>query len=238
MMKAVDKKDYPKTRAKWRRWMKKINKIATDVVIDNYIFRRSMEIINTSKKYESNPIVVNWVKRSYATHVAMGVRRLIDKDGRTYSLFCLIQSISENPQIVTRKSYVTRYPKHIKRFGQEDFNQFVGAGNDTLTKEIVIADLNKLEKMIKHIGSTISKIFAHSQRKSNGKKKIKWFEIHRSIAELDKLCIRYSSILNQDANFSSLLPENVSDYDKDIRSIFGEKREKGDKGGHYALSRV
>ncbi|MFC1632180.1 hypothetical protein ACFL1I_00895 [Candidatus Omnitrophota bacterium] len=186
--------------------MKKINKMVTGVLIDNYIFRQSMEIINTSQKYINNTLVINWVKRNYATHVAMGIRRLIDKDNRTYSLFHLMQSIAKNPQIITRRSYVRRYPKHIKRFGQEDFNSLVGAGNDALPKKNVIADLNKFEKNTKRIGTTVDTIFAHSQRKLKGKKKIKWHEIHRAVEGLDKLCIRYSSILNQDANVSSLLP--------------------------------
>ena len=120
------KSDYANARAKWRRWIERISDSASILLLDDYIFRKSMEAVKKGGVVKSTNEVYQWAMRVYATHAAIGIRRLLDKNDKTYSLFLLLSKIEKNPQVITRRSFVFRYSPSQRDMGMGDFDNIAG----------------------------------------------------------------------------------------------------------------
>jgi len=219
----MKKSEYSRVRAKWRRWIKRIRDSAFLILLDDYIFRKSMEAAQKGNVIEPTNEVYRWAMRIYASHAAIGVRRLLDKDDRTYSLLLLLSKIEKNPQVITRRSFVLRYSLSRRDIAMSDFDDLAGSGVKSLPHNAVRADLNKLFAISDRIRPIVNKVIAHHQRKPRGLTKPTWQEIHDAIDQIVQICDRYHRILNQVGTISMLPSINVSNADRDVDIVWAKK---------------
>jgi len=216
--------DYSKTRAKWRRWINRINESATRMVLYDYMFLTSMGVAERDKIIKPTNEIYKWVQKIYGTDAAISVRCILDEDKRTYSLMLLLRKIVQNPQVITRRSFVYKYSE--KFLGQKDFDNLTSIGINSLPRKVVEQDLYKLEKIASRIRPIVNKVIAHRERKPKGLTKITWNELHYAIKEIEKMCIRYSLILNQ-KGIDTMLPSiNASRCRSDASIIWGKRNKK------------
>lgn len=199
------KSDYANARAKWRRWIKRIGTSVSGLVLDDYIFRHSMADASKGKRIGSDNEVYRFIMRAYATHAAISIRRLLDPDKRTYSLFHLVRCISKNPQVITRRSYVGRYSRANRHLGEADFDELAGPGSASFPQSVVQQDLGDLEAIQDKMFPVFNKFIAHRERSPRGFTRATWNELHKAIREIDRICVRYCLILNQLA-MDTMLP--------------------------------
>jgi len=216
------KSEYPRMRAKWRRWIRRIRDSASLLLLDDYIFRKSMGAAQKGNVIEPTNEVYQWAMRIYASHAAIGVRRLLDKNDRTYSLLLLLAKIEKNPQIITRRSFVLRYSPSDRDIAMSDFDHLAGSGVKSLPHNVVRADLDKLFAISYRIRAIVNKVIAHHQRKARGLPKITWQEIHDAIEQIAQMCDRYHRILNQVGTISMLPSINTSNTDRDVDIVWGK----------------
>lgn len=216
----MKKTEYSRVRAKWRRWIIRISDSASVLLLDDYIFRRSMETAEKGGVIKSSNEVYRWAMRVYATHAAIGIRRLLDKDDKTYSLFLLLSKIEKNPQVITRRSFVLRYSPPRRDIGMGDFDRIAGPSASSLPRHIVRADLDKLGTISNKIRPIVNKVMAHYERKPKRLPKPTWGELHNAIEQIAQMCARYQLILNQEATISMLPSINASNTDHDVTIVW------------------
>lgn len=213
------KVDYPKIRAKWRRWIKRISDSVSMLVLDDYIFR-AMEAARKGNEIKPSNQVYRWAIRAYGTHGAVGIRRILDNDDKTYSLLLLLRKIERNPQVITRRSFKLRYSILNKELADGDFDDIAGRGAKYLPRSVVRADLQKIEAVSNKIKPVVNKVIAHRERKPKGLSRVTCQQLHDAICEIDRMCIRYCLILNQESVASMLPTVSASLADSDIRRVW------------------
>jgi hypothetical protein len=216
----MKKSEYSRVRAKWRRWIIRISDSATVLLLADYIFRKSMEAAKKGGVVKPTNEVYRWAMRVYSTHAAIGIRRLLDKDIKTYSLLLLLSKIEKNPQVITRRSYVLQYPSHLRDIGIKDFDNIAGPNSISLPRHIVQADLVKLVTISNEIRPIVDKVMAHRERNPKRIPKLRWGELHNAIEQIAKMCARYQLILNQEGSASMLQSINASNTDHDVTIVW------------------
>jgi hypothetical protein len=212
--------EYSRVRAKWRRWIRRISDSASFLLLDDYIFRKSMEAAKKGRVIKPNNEVYKWAMRVYATHAAIGIRRLLDKNDKTYSLLLLLSKMETNPQVITRRSFIFRYSPSERDMGTGDFDDIAGQGAKSLPRHIVCADLDKLEVISTKIRPIVNKVIAHRERKPKRLTRPTWDELHDAIEQIAKMCSRYEHILNQTGGSSMLPSINASNTDHDVTIVW------------------
>ncbi|MCK4726760.1 MAG: hypothetical protein KAT29_13195 [Anaerolineales bacterium] len=216
----MKKSEYSRVRAKWRRWIRRISDSASVLLLDDYIFRKSMEAAQKGGVVKSSNEVYRWAMRVYATHASIGIRRLLDKDVRTYSLFLLLSKIEKNPQVITRRSFVFRYSSSRRGMGMGDFDKIAGPNSISLPRHIVQTDLDKLVTISNKIRPIVNKVMAHRERKTERITKPTWGELHNAIEQIAQMSARYQLILNQESTTSMLPSINAIKTDHDVTIIW------------------
>lgn len=217
----MKKSEHSRVRAKWRRWIKRISDSASLLLLDDYVFRKSMESAKKGNVIKSSNEVYRWAMRVYTSHAAIGIRRLLDKNDKTYSLFLLLSKIEKNPQVITRRSFVLRYSPSQRDMAMSDFDDIAGSCVKSLPRDVVHADLDKLLIISDRIRPIVNKVIAHRERKPKRLTKPTWHELHNAIDKIAQMCARYDLILNQVGTISMLPSINASNTDQDVDIVWG-----------------
>lgn len=204
-------------RRKWRRWMAQVVARVAQLCVDDQIFQRSMERIHRSGRITHRSHVYQWLMRTNATHLAMGVRRLLDRQPKTYSLLHVVRSIHAMPQVITRRSFVGRYSRATKELGEADFDNLAGDGVDHLPQSVVASDLRSLEDLASDVRPVVDKVIAHSERIRGRVAGVTWNTLHEAVRVLDQMAVRYDLILRQNGwAGNSVAPADMFDLDGDL----------------------
>ncbi len=175
-----------------------------------------------SKRIKPNYQIYRWTIRMYGVSAAIGIRRVLDSNTRTYSLLLLLQKIANNPQAITRKSYVASFPKGSRDLGEGGFDRLAGEGAIHLPKSIVEADLRELEQTRARILPDVDKLIAHKERLKFGLPKHRratFQHLHDAISLLDRMTCRYRLILKRVGN-NTLLPGNLDEFNAEIAAVW------------------
>ena len=129
----------------------------------NEVFKEVRHIINNNKNIQKPTLFPRWILNNYAHSIAVGIRRLSDKDTRSISLYKLIDDISKNREAITRSYYVSRYNKWMRKEGlaDRDFDQFANKRDNILSLYQLQRDMNKLRKDTFRITRFVNKYIAH-----------------------------------------------------------------------------
>lgn len=143
------------------KWLKELKEIHDKVFFlneNNKYFHQLVKDFN-SKKLDFE--IFRFCRRNYVTFMAMAVRRLIDRDNRTISLIKILDDLYKNSEAFTRKWFLKQFP------GAENeslFKKFFGSG-ESLNKEVVESDIQKLIFITKKIKDFADKWEAHWDKK-------------------------------------------------------------------------
>jgi hypothetical protein len=210
------------TRVKWRRWHDRISNSVGLLVLDAHIFDTSMNTAARDRIVKPQNQIYQWALRVYATHAVIGIRRVLDRDKRTYPLLHLVREIEKQHSILTRRSFVSGYGAN-RDLGDSDFDRIAGRGAAFLPKSTVTRDRRKLERLEQRGRALANKFFAHRDRNRGRIRKRSFKEIRDFLGQIETMCIRYELILRR-TEPSTLLPSvDASDTISDARRVWGRR---------------
>lgn len=182
---------------KWRRWIKAIDQVIFDsiredkLVFDSYYaLLESNAAINTPWNFHQ------WVLQNHGRSLMLQVRKLADPDSHSYSLRKLMGQIAENPGDISKRSFVTAYPKHHRDIAVTNWTRYAGGEHAPhLPRSVPLNDIKLLERITKRVGILVNKDIAHLDRRRR-RRTTNLDEIYKLLRELVSLAAKYGDLLS------------------------------------------
>jgi hypothetical protein len=158
-----------KKEKEWLSKLKKIENAVSKLLESRLFFREFMEIVKSNPKLQKNNLFIIWIWENYLLNEATAIRRLVDKNQRTISLYLLLEDIKKNPEILSR----ARYAELFKDSGFANdydyinncFDELVGKGKNHIDSASVEKDIKVLIEGTKNLKKYVNKIVAHLDEK-------------------------------------------------------------------------
>jgi len=199
-----------KKEQEWISMLKQIEKSTSDLLLNRLFFREFMSIVEANPQLPENNYFIVWMWENYLYNAAIGVRRFVDKDTRSVSLYLLLKDIKENNEILSRE----RYTALFKDTGFADdfdyinrgFDELVGEGKKHIEPADVEDDINKLIRRTEVLTTYVNKTVAHLDKEN--------LETLPTIKDLDdsidlivKLVQKYYAILHAGTTILQPVPQ-------------------------------
>ncbi len=185
----------------WVRWTKQIERIVGDfrsVAIDNHIFQefRDAVLVNGDWIDENHgSLFLNFVRRSYLTHVAFGVRRQVSVLDGDVSLLKVMDRMAKCADQLTFDEYLRQFPR------DENDAPWQEVTFGRLSKDGAIVSAERIRDdmvHLKQLGADLKKIankhFAHLNQ-NPPPVRLLYSEMHTSVEEVDRLIRKYRVFL-------------------------------------------
>ena len=88
---------------KWRTWIRKIRADVSSVLVKRYMFREVQKMVQDNPQIQVPSIFWTWMRQTYYGDVALSIRRQVDKNPRTISLYRLLTDIARHPEILLNR---------------------------------------------------------------------------------------------------------------------------------------
>lgn len=152
-------------RRKWRRWCRAIeNDILDQYKYDKLISEEYLKIIESNKAIQSPPDFHNWCCQNYGKSLLLYIRKLSDKDSRTYSIRKLVGDIAENHKLVTKSACLSCYKGHHKLTVLNYWNTNVGSNHKFIPRSIPLQHIEQIKLLTKKANNIVDKSIAHFDR--------------------------------------------------------------------------
>ncbi len=200
--------------------LENIRKDVQHLLFMQFIFSQVQKLVRQNQRLQRPSSFYDWMAQAYAYTVAIGVRRHLDYDNRSYSLVRLLKEVMRKPETLSRKRYVSMYssqdPNLAKRVANREFDKLVGVpGNLHVDIARVYADLQRFKTMAEKLKPFVNKRIAHFDRK--GPKTIPTFrDLDDSVEIMKCLVEKYSWLFR--CKCGDITPVLVDDW----RAIFRE----------------
>jgi hypothetical protein len=212
--------DAPRTYAKWQGWIE----VIADDVDALHQSRETFGVVvgEYEKKYpESGPrwslrdsVLYHWIGDLFSSRAAISVRRQADPERRSdaISLGRLLAEIAANPDVLTRDRFHDLF--RDQGFSQEHvdqwFDKFAGEGQPRLPKDVVLADIERLEEASQVVRTYADKRIAHWDRRAPTTLAT-WGDLDRAIDTLWQLAAKYRRILRNETMIREAYPPDWFD---------------------------
>ena len=181
---------------KWRRWVSLIDREVFDSIREDKLIFDSYYNLVTSNKAITEPWNFHqWIFRNHGHTLMLYVRKLADDDPRTYSLRKLIGAISQNPQLITKRSFLLAYPNHHRDIAERRWSQHAGSVHaKQLPKAVPLKDIEILKLLSKRICNLVNKDIAHLDRRRR-RRTAGFDELYKLLRKLVGLSAKYGDLL-------------------------------------------
>jgi hypothetical protein len=184
----------------WSRWKDQLDKILQEIYTANLyrVFWRGLAEMTQAVELPASGIFDAfgvW----YATTQATAVRRQLDHDPRSVSLWGLLDDIARNPQVASRQRHVARWLEggpdgQLEAEGHDSFDLFAGGRDqDQIDPDLVRVDIAELEAAASAVREYTNKAIAHTDV---GAHQVPTFvELNAAIDQIGVLAQKYASLL-------------------------------------------
>jgi AbiU2 len=157
----------------------------------------------------------------YADEQTVAVRRQLDRDTRSVSLWRLINDIASHPEVMTRDRHVAlwRDEQHDERDTEywqaeanKNYDRFAGAGNDFIDRERTLDDLRRLEQIAEPIKRYVDRRVAHTDEAELTEVPT-FAELNAALDELGELLKKYTLLLEA-ASLADVSPIHQADWQR------------------------
>jgi hypothetical protein len=190
--------DKVQLREKWKEWIDKIRQDLDDLLISQDIIKEVSQIVALNKRIQSSPFFFNWIQGNYVDSIVIGIMRLSENDDRVVSLHNLIKEIIENPEVITRDYFVSRYQKDMQDMGIADghFNEFADANKQFVSESKLRADLTFLNDNTRLIKGFRDKWVAHLDKDRPLKQLATHNDVESALSALDEIFCKYYILID------------------------------------------
>ncbi|MGH8224018.1 MAG: hypothetical protein ACREQZ_13705 [Woeseiaceae bacterium] len=139
----------------------------------------------------------DWMCRNYITAQAVSVRRFLDQDRNSHSLWRLLYELLEHPKSITRVDHVKMYRTTPigESLGQRSFDSVVGKSRTHLGAAAIRSDLKRLEDASDRIRRFVNKRIAHFTQRGSIRKLPRLNDLDSALEVVDKLFHKYDLLL-------------------------------------------
>ena len=153
--------------ARWRGWIE--GPIRHDVIGMHHkrqIWRELTVLLEANPGVADTPSVFwEWMRESYVTTQAIGIRRQADRDPRACSLARLIEEMRDDAPRLTRAYFLglweQRHDEWMMRRAEEAFDALAGQGGEHLDPAVPKADLASLRSDAAEMARYVNEHLAH-----------------------------------------------------------------------------
>lgn len=182
-------------RARWRRWLPRIHREIQDLVISRHIFTTVGVIVRANEAAGRPSDYHRWSVRNYGFGLAVSIRRLLDKDGRSISMARLLDELSVNAMVVTRESHRHLWSKRVRAAADSTFDRIAGVEADHLPPSVPRRDLAKLWKAHKRIRVLVNKELAHLDQRNLKRRNPSIAEMQEVVSLFEETIRKYALLL-------------------------------------------
>jgi hypothetical protein len=189
--------------AKWLKWLKKVSNETHTLWLYRDYWRGLAEMTQANDDIPPSTFfsaLGTW----YAAAQMTAVRRQLDRDTRSVSLWRLLTDIADHPEVMTRERYVALWLPEVRDETDREIrtaeanktydDRFAGAGNDVIPPERTLEDRERLEHLAEPVTVFVNKRVAHSDEE-NLPAAPTYAEIDGAVDELGELLRKYVSLL-------------------------------------------
>lgn len=149
----------------WREWLEgDLFQQVHEILQQRLVFKSWNEIVDVAATDSKTPGLFHaWVNHNYIAALAVGVRRMCDRDTRTRSLVRLLEEIKEHAPELTREWWMGRWWPPDDEPSEPYLAQFdeLSSGGDHVDPAVVQADLDRLTEVSGVIREYVNKFVAH-----------------------------------------------------------------------------
>lgn len=220
------RKSFKERDQKFKQWQECLDKIYSEIqglLINRYIFLEVQKIIKSNPKIQIGSAFYDWIGIIYPAAMVMGVRRQLDTRSDSISLARLLADIEKNPEILSRKRYLSLYEGSALpiEVPEKEFDGLAGSGAPHIDPKNVLEDLRNMEDKASKIRKFANKRIAHF-----GKSSFQDFPTFGDLDEcldlLEELLKKYMLLLR--AQGGDILPSFLYDWKKIFRYPWIELR--------------
>ncbi len=184
-------------RQKWKQWIKEIGRDLGDLLISQDFFNEVREIVASNEKIQSPSAFHGWIRDNYVETVVIRIVRLNDHSNRTISLHRVIKELSENPEVITRKYFVSRYPKWMqdKGIADIDFNKFAEETEQIINIDRLNVDIEILDTKTSLIKDYRNQCIAHFSKNREIQRLPTFSDIEEALKVIDDIFCKYYLLL-------------------------------------------
>jgi len=177
---------------KWRRWIRVIDQVIFESIReDKLIFDRYYALLESNTAISTPWNFHQWVLQNHGRSLMLQVRKLADPDPRSYSLRRLMGQIAENPESITKRSFVTAFPKHHRDIAVTSWIKYVGGAEvPKLPRSVPYKDIERLDRITKRVCVLVNKDIAHLDR-CRRRRTTSFDELYELLRELVSLVAKY-----------------------------------------------
>ena len=225
--KEMTEQEKDELRQKWKEWIDKTCHDLGDLLISQDILKEVSQIVASNEQIESSPFFFNWIQDNYVDSVVIGIGRLNDHDNRAISLYNLIKEVIENPEVITRDYFVSRYEEWLQEKGMadRDFNNFAEVNENFISKKKLQPDLMFLDDKTKLIKGFRNQWVAHLDRNRPLKQLATHNDVENSLSALDGIFRKYYMLIDG-GGMSTAKPSLVFDWKESLRYPWIEMTEE------------
>ena len=151
---------------KWKKWLEVIYHEIIGLSENRYVYQRVSKIVEDNPKIQKPSLFYEFLTRSYAVLMLMGIRRQIKADKESISFARLLDEICKNPEVISREDFVALYKgSDVEYRASQDFDQFAGEGSPYVDPQIVSKDIEDLKAKAQKCEECADKIVAHTDEK-------------------------------------------------------------------------
>lgn len=209
----------------WAQWAEDLDAILgslMDLGTKRKIHRAHRKVLHQHEDVEGKEIrdgtliVHHWMQENYADSMLIGLRRIVDKSGGSFSFVRLLGQLEKERPLITLDRYLQRWTEEQRSrdssFPQMLFSRFSSDGR-TLDRTKIRIDIDELladhDILLKYINSAI----AHRARKSRGlvlgpSPNVTWADLDRLYEDITSLFNKYYALVKPGVHvdFESVLP--------------------------------
>jgi AbiU2 len=184
---------------KWRRWIRVIDQEILDSIReDKLVFDRYYALLKSNAAISTPWNFHQWVLQNHGRSLMLQVRKLADRDTRSYSLRKLMEQIRDNPEFITRRSFVTAFPKHHRDIAVTNWIKYAGGARVLeLPSTVPEKDIKLLERITKRVCILVNKDIAHLDR-CRRQRTTDFDELYKLLRRLVSLAGKYGNLLGYD----------------------------------------
>lgn len=150
-----------KNRRKWRKWIDVIdNTIYMPVRIYTPIFKGYIRLLEQNRKIREPFHFHEWVLHNHSNTILLTMRKIQDKDKRTYSVRRLLGDIQYNHKSLTFRSYMHDCPKHFQDTCISFWKSVCGE-NNVIPKNVVQRDITEIDRLTDKAIKAVNQTIAH-----------------------------------------------------------------------------
>jgi hypothetical protein len=196
-------------RRQWRVWVERIDKELYYQNVSRRTFEEVGKIVLANDKVQQPSHFHEWLGRNYGLASAAAVRRLTDNRPDSISLVRLLTQISQDPSVISRRSFVSMYQASMRNLAYQKFNELTGNRNVLfLPKKSVDKDLKDVRRVSARLRKFVNKRLAHLDQKNSLRKLPTFNDLHFVMKTLERIGSKYRFLLRAIETHEDPLPLN------------------------------